>query len=59
MPCRLVFGREKASAIHALIERTTGEPCPCAQGRACPLLPNVRTVPEQRAHLSPTLRLLA
>jgi len=29
---------ERGADMQALIETRTGEPCPCVQGRGCPLL---------------------
>lgn len=37
--CEILFDREQAAAMQELIERKTGDPCPCKQGKACPLLP--------------------
>ena len=47
--CYVVFGRERARQISAIIERATGAPCPCSQGQPCPLLPSMDgSVPAQR-----------
>lgn len=42
LPCKEKFGEVRGSEVIALIERTTGELCPCKAGRACPLLPNAK-----------------
>lgn len=39
LPCKTMFGEARGSEIIELVERTTGELCPCKAGRACPLLP--------------------
>lgn len=39
LPCKKMFGEVRGAEIVELIERTTGEDCPCKQGRACPILP--------------------
>lgn len=46
LPCVRIFGAVQGSEIIELIERTTGEPCPCRQGRQCPLLPAPRAMLE-------------
>lgn len=38
LPCTSIFGPAKGLEIIELIERTTGEACPCRQGRPCPLV---------------------
>lgn len=37
--CEILFTRERAQAMQDFIEDATGEPCPCKQARACPLMP--------------------
>jgi hypothetical protein len=37
--CELLFGLERSRAIRALVEESTGGPCPCDEGHRCPLLP--------------------
>lgn len=44
LPCAQMFGQVAGDEIIELIERTTGEQCPCKQGRRCPLLPAVGAV---------------
>lgn len=39
--CRFVFGHEEAERVVAIVEKATGEPCPCQQGKPCPLLPDL------------------
>ena len=39
LPCKALFGDVRGSEIVELVEATTGEACPCKQGRPCPLLP--------------------
>ncbi len=29
----------QANRVQAIVEDATGQPCPCLQGRECPLLP--------------------
>lgn len=41
MECKRVFGEVRGSEIVDLMERTTGELCPCKQGAPCPLLPRI------------------
>jgi hypothetical protein len=38
-PCERNLSASKATGIRELIERLTGEPCPCDQGRTCPMFP--------------------
>lgn len=47
--CQALFGIERGAQIQALIEAATAEPCPCAQGRTCPLmrLPKADSPPPQ------------
>jgi hypothetical protein len=40
--CEILFSKEQGKAMRSLIERTTGEVCPCRQGKPCPLLGNGR-----------------
>lgn len=40
-PCEREWSIEKATRTRQLIERLTGEDCPCIQGKACPVLPMV------------------
>lgn len=40
---------DMADRAQALVEAATGEPCPCATGRRCPLLPREVTLPTPRA----------
>lgn len=37
--CQTIYGRERGADLSAFLEKATGEPCPCSQGRTCPLLP--------------------
>jgi hypothetical protein len=37
--CVKMFGSVRGAEVQELVERTTGEPCPCVAGRVCPLLP--------------------
>jgi len=39
LACKAMFGEVRGAEIVDLVERTTGEACPCKQGRVCPLLP--------------------
>jgi hypothetical protein len=53
--CEAIYGRERGAQIVALIELSSGETCPCKQGRPCPLMPVDVEVPEQRVAPSPLL----
>lgn len=37
--CEVIFGCQRAAELSAFLEGAMGEPCPCKQGRTCPLLP--------------------
>jgi hypothetical protein len=37
--CEAIYGIERGRLIRAVLEEGLGEPCPCGQGRPCPLLP--------------------
>lgn len=37
--CEVIFGRERGEELRAYLEEALGEPCPCSQGRRCPLAP--------------------
>ena len=37
--CETLMATDVALALQKRIEDTTGAPCPCKQGLACPLLP--------------------
>lgn len=39
LPCKTMFGATRGSEMVELVERTTGDLCPCKRGLACPLLP--------------------
>lgn len=39
LPCMTMFGAVRGAEVIELIERTTGEPCPCKRRGACLLLP--------------------
>lgn len=49
LACKEMFGEVRGSEIIELVERTTGEACPCKQGFVCPLLPPVAVVAEPAA----------
>lgn len=40
--CEILFTEDRAEAVQELIEGATGEPCPCKQGKVCPLLPELK-----------------
>lgn len=46
LECERLMSGSTAMDVQDLIESVTGEPCPCKQGRRCPLRAEVR-VPEQ------------
>jgi len=37
--CEVLFTQEQGRAMMDMVERITGKPCPCAEGKSCPLLP--------------------
>jgi len=37
--CEVLFGAKRAQDMQDMIERATGDVCPCKRGRVCPLLP--------------------
>ena len=39
LTCQAIYGIERGDELSAFIEQATGEPCPCRQGRACPMMP--------------------
>jgi hypothetical protein len=39
--CEALMPTARAVALQGLIEEQTGQPCPCKQGHACPLMPAV------------------
>jgi hypothetical protein len=39
--CERIFGISGGLEVRDLIEKATGRPCPCTEGRACPLMPPV------------------
>ena len=41
LPCQALFGLERGAQIVAAVEEDLGGPCPCKQGRVCPLLGEV------------------
>jgi hypothetical protein len=36
--CEYVWDPVQASQVRELLERATGEPCPCKQGKPCPFI---------------------
>lgn len=40
--CEQMMGAARARDMVALVEKVTGEPCPCKQGSVCPLAPVVQ-----------------
>lgn len=45
LPCMRMFGRVHGEEIIELVERTTGERCPCQRGQVCPLLAQLTPPP--------------
>ncbi|MGZ4519091.1 MAG: hypothetical protein ACXVXP_05875 [Mycobacteriaceae bacterium] len=37
--CEILFTEEQGKKMMDMVERVTGQPCPCKQGKTCPLLP--------------------
>jgi len=46
LPCEALFGLRRGAQIIAAVEEDTGAPCPCRQGRVCPLLGTLEPVAE-------------
>jgi hypothetical protein len=38
LPCQAMFGMTRGAQIERAIVEDTGSPCPCRQGRVCPLV---------------------
>jgi hypothetical protein len=53
LTCQAVYGVERGDELSAFIEQVTGEPCPCRQGRACPMMPADEAAPEPVALPTP------
>lgn len=51
--CEILFTEEQGRKMMDMIERVTGEACPCKQGKTCPLLPDTN-----RRHREPVRLLL-
>lgn len=45
LTCEVLFGAAAADEVVGLVERTTGGPCPCKQGKPCPLAPKTEDDP--------------
>ena len=41
-PCEKEWTAEKAKGVRELVERLSGQACPCDRGLVCPLLPGVQ-----------------
>ena len=41
-PCEREWSMEKATGVRELIEKLTGQACPCDRGLVCPLLPQAQ-----------------
>jgi len=39
--CEILYGVTHGAKVHAMVEAATDAPCPCIEGRACPLLPPI------------------
>lgn len=39
LACEVIWAPEKAARARELIEDAIGGPCPCHEGRECPMLP--------------------
>jgi hypothetical protein len=37
--CKAIYGIERGAQVQAFLEGAMNEPCPCRQGRVCPLMP--------------------
>ena len=56
--CEILFGDEQGAKMQELVERVTGEPCPCKQGKGCPLMPPAQSAsPELESLPDPLHRL--
>ena len=51
-PCEQALGAKKAQGIRELIERLTGQPCPCDQGMRCPLFPDLEVRQQDRQQVA-------
>lgn len=40
--CQVIMGVEEGKRMRELVERITGDVCPCSKGQRCPLLPQPR-----------------
>jgi hypothetical protein len=38
--CELLFTKAEAAEVQAQVRKAVGGPCPCDEGRKCPLLPD-------------------
>jgi hypothetical protein len=43
--CQIEMGEERGRQMRAVFEDLLGEPCPCAQGKTCPLTPRPEAMP--------------
>lgn len=50
--CEYVWAPVRAQQVSELVEKSTGQPCPCKQGKPCPFVrleATVTDLPEPRA----------
>lgn len=47
LTCEVIYGQERGRQLRACIEGATGQPCPCRQGQACPLMADVVPAPRE------------
>ena len=40
--CEREFTQDKAEGVRALVEKLTGQACPCDRGLTCPLFPDAQ-----------------
>lgn len=48
LPCEVAMGLIRGREIQELVEESTGRPCPCRLGHACPLEPYVDGLADAR-----------
>ena len=50
--CEIMWGDDDAAKVQALVEESTGGPCPCKTGLVCPLLPVDLMLPERHRQVA-------
>lgn len=52
LTCEAIFGNERGGQLRKCIEDSTGEVCPCRQGKSCPLMPADVPTPRESLELA-------